>query len=109
MWKRIAQLMAASLLALSPCIAQDAANDPDGGGGENASNPQAKVKNTGVRIQYFDNPDGPERWDYWLRRNYQPSDPAAVSPQTLAPGQRHHHRSSRPSPTSLRHEGLLLH
>ncbi len=67
MWKRIALLLAASLLALSPCIAQDAAaDDLDSGGGENASNPLSKVKNTDVRIQYFDNPDGSERWDYWL-------------------------------------------
>ena len=26
----------------------------------------AKVKNTDVRIQYFDNPDGSERWDLWV-------------------------------------------
>ena len=31
-----------------------------------ASNPLAKVKNTDVRAQYFDNPDGSYRWDFWL-------------------------------------------
>ena len=45
MCKRIAPLLAASLLVLSPCIAQDAADDFNSGGGENASNPLSKVKN----------------------------------------------------------------
>ena len=47
--------MSASLLAASPCVAE-----------ENASNPLAKVKNTDVRAQYFDNPDGSYTWDLWL-------------------------------------------
>jgi hypothetical protein len=33
---------------------------------ENASNPLAKVKNTDVRAQYFDNPDGSYTWDFWI-------------------------------------------
>ena len=40
--------------ASSPCAAE-----------ENASNPLAKVKNTDVRLQYFDNTDGSGRWDFW--------------------------------------------
>ena len=56
MWKRLAALLAASFLTLSPCVA----------GEENPSNPLAKVKNTDVRAQYFDNPDGSYTWDFWL-------------------------------------------
>ncbi len=55
MWKRLAALLASFFFGLSPCVAE-----------ENASNPLASVKNTDVRIQYFDNPDGSERWDYWI-------------------------------------------
>ena len=55
MWKPIAPCLAVSLLTLSPCVAE-----------ENASNPLSKVKNTDVRAQYFDNPDGSYRWDLWL-------------------------------------------
>ncbi len=63
------RIFAVCLLASGSCLAQDPAGDstaPAQGDGENASNPLAKVKNTDVRIQYFDNPDGSERWDYWI-------------------------------------------
>jgi hypothetical protein len=55
MWKGLAALSVASFFALTPCLAE-----------ENASNPLAKVKNTDVRAQYFDNPDGSYRWDFWI-------------------------------------------
>ncbi len=55
MWKPLAALLAASFFTSSPCVAE-----------ENASNPLAKVKNTDVRAQYFDNPDGSYRWDFWI-------------------------------------------
>ncbi len=48
-------LVALALFAASPCLAEG-----------NASNPLAKVKNTDVRIQYFDNTDGSDRWDLWV-------------------------------------------
>jgi hypothetical protein len=54
MWKRFAALLAASFFTASPCVAEG-----------NASNPLAKVKNTDVRLQYFDNTDGSDRWDLW--------------------------------------------
>ncbi len=56
MRKRLAALFAASFFTSSPCFAEE----------ENASNPLAKVKNTDVRAQYFDNPDGSYRWDFWI-------------------------------------------
>ena len=59
MWKPIAPCLAVSLLTLSPCVAE-----------ENASNPLSKVKNTDVRAQYFDNPDGSYRWDLWLESRH---------------------------------------
>jgi hypothetical protein len=52
--KRLAALLAAFFFTLSPCVAEG-----------NASNPLAKVKNTDVRAQYFDNRDGSYRWDFW--------------------------------------------
>ncbi len=56
MRKRLAALFAASFFTSSPGVAEE----------ENASNPLAKVKNTDVRAQYFDNPDGSYRWDFWI-------------------------------------------
>ena len=54
MWKRLAGFVCAFYLVSSPCFAEG-----------NASNPLAKVKNTDVRLQYFDNTDGSYRWDLW--------------------------------------------
>jgi hypothetical protein len=53
-WKR-AFTLAAFLVVSSSCFAE-----------ENASNPLAKVKNTDVRAQYFNNPGGSYTWDFWL-------------------------------------------
>ena len=58
-------------LTLAPVWAQDPASEDDTESveeyeGENASNPLAKVKNTDIRAQYFDNSDGSYRWDFWL-------------------------------------------
>ena len=66
MRKSIATLLAVSVLALNPCFAEDTADAPEGGGGENASNPLSSVKNTDSRIQYFELPDGSERWNFWV-------------------------------------------
>ena len=65
MRNRIAALLAAAVLTVSPCVA-DTTDAPAGGDGENPSNPLAKVKNTDVRAQYFDNPDGFYTWDFWV-------------------------------------------
>lgn len=58
-------------LPLAPLWAQDSsakdeAEPTEKSEGENASNPLAKVKNTDIRAQYFDNPDGSYRWDFWV-------------------------------------------
>ncbi len=54
-------------LTLAPVWAQEPASEDDTESveeyeGENASNPLAKVKNTDIRAQYFDIPDGSYRW-----------------------------------------------
>ena len=63
------RVFAACVLSFGLCVAQDPPGDskaPDQDDGENASNPLSKVKNTDLRLQYFDNPDGSERWDFWV-------------------------------------------
>jgi hypothetical protein len=47
--------LASFLLISSPCFAEG-----------NASNPLAKVKNTDIRAQYHDKPDGTYYWDFFL-------------------------------------------
>ena len=55
MLKQVIGIVLLLCLISNPCFAE-----------ENASNPLAKVKNTDIRAQYFDNPDGSYTWDFWL-------------------------------------------